>query len=203
MDSSLNGGGLDRTGSRDVDVEDASKALRFLVSAKIMDGSRKGSTVVTDVGLKSFIFTEAFIATLPPALLRKCVAQRLEGCPRCRMKGFALDVWSTGALYLSPTPLISTAQDFVEIFPASILTPPSSSACPSTDGTISDLTLIIFQVQCTSWRHLIRNFKLIFSLLVLLLISFYIPCRVCRVTGRPCYTECLQSLLTVKALRTK
>lgn len=68
------------------------------------------------------------------------------------MKGFALDVWSTGASYLSPTPLISTAQDFIEICPASILPPPSSSSAPSADGTHSDLTLIAFQV------HIIERF---------------------------------------------
>lgn len=147
LDSGFGVVGMGRRGSRDADTEDACKALVFLVSAKIMDGSRKGSTIVTELGLRSFIFTEAFIATLPPSLLRKCIAQRLHGCPRCRMKGFALDVWCTGALHQAPIALIGSAQDFQEVFPATILIPPSSSAGSSSEGAHSDLTLVVFQVR--------------------------------------------------------
>jgi hypothetical protein len=164
LDTCLNGGGVDRTGNGD--GEDVSKALIDLVSIKIMEGgSRKGSTLVTEVGLRSFLFSEAFMANVPPALQRKCVAQRLAGCPRCRMKGFALDVWYTGASYLSPAPLISTAQDFLEIFPASTLIPPptSSSSFPSVDGTHSYLTLIIFQVHIILKRHEISHDDLAFD----------------------------------------
>jgi hypothetical protein len=202
LDTCLNGGGVDRTNSRDGDGEDVSKALIDLVSIKIMEGgSRKGSTLVTEVGLRSFPFSEAFIANLPPALQRKCVAQRLEGCPRCRMKGFALDVWYTGASYLSPVPLISTAQDFLEIFPASTLVPPpsssSSSSSPSADGTHSDLTLVIFQVHIVEKIHENLDFDY-----CSFLYPFFSLC-VRRVTGRPYCSECPRSSLTARARRIK
>ena len=126
--------------------EEPGRLLMDSVSAKIMEGSRKGSAVVTEMGLRSFSFTETFIQTLPGALQRQCVALRLDGCPKCQMKGFALDIWSTGYFSPEPTALISEAQDFLEIFPTAVVHPHAHSDDCSPGSMRPVLTLIEFQV---------------------------------------------------------
>ena len=130
--------------------EEPGRVLMDLVSAKIMEGSRKGSAIVTEVGLRSFMYTESFIQTLPSALQRKCVALRLGGCPKCQMKGYALDIWSTGHSFPAPVALISNAQDFMEIFSSPL--PHTDSLPANTDDCVAVsirpiLTLVEFQVR--------------------------------------------------------
>ena len=130
--------------------EEPGRLLMDLVSAKIMEGSRKGSAIVTEVGLRSFIYTESFIQTLPSALQRKCVALRLGSCPKCQMKGYALDVWSTGHSLSAPVALISNAQDFMEMFPSPLPHADSPLAHSDDSSAVSIrpiLTLIEFQVR--------------------------------------------------------
>ena len=143
LESTLSRVAAERSSNR----EEPGQVLVALVSARIIEGSRKGSAVITEAGLRSFVFTESFIQTLPGALQRKCLALRLEGCPKCLMKGFALDVWSAGFSLPAQTALISVAQDFLEIFPTS-LTPLHAHAddCRA-HSTRPVLTLIELQVR--------------------------------------------------------
>lgn len=147
LDCSVAAMSCDRSKGKEGEREEPGKELLDLVSAKIMDGSRKGSAIVTDVGLKSFIFTEAFILTVPTVLQRKCIALKLSGCPRCRMKGFVLDVWYTGASFSSPTALISSAQDLSEVLPPALsLSTSGVSIDCAVDRKRPNIMVVEFQV---------------------------------------------------------
>ena len=133
-----------------MDREDASRQLLEMVISKLNEGSKKSSFVASEAALRSFVLTEAFITTIPLALQRRCVARRLEGCSRCRLKGFVADVWSTGAFALAPAPLIASGEEFLEIIPSSLLPPSDTPA----ESWTSDLILLEFQVSllyCTQY----------------------------------------------------
>ena len=138
---------LDSACVRDADTDPlaAGRALLEMVSAKQSDGAKKGSYAAFEAFLKSFTFSDAFMASVPLSLQRKCVAQRLESCPYCRLKGFVLDVWYTGASALAPTALISTAEDFLELIPSSIV--PRGSIDPDDAAMAGPSDLIIFELQ--------------------------------------------------------
>lgn len=125
---------------------ESGRLLVDLVSAKILEGSKKGSAVVTEAVLRSFIFSESYIQTLPSTLQRKCVALRLQSCSKCNMKGFALDIWSAGHTAPTQTALLSNAQDFLEVLPPSLtrLHAPLDDGCAGSMHPV--LTLIDIQV---------------------------------------------------------
>jgi hypothetical protein len=146
LESTLSRVAAERASGTSGNHEESGRLLVDLVSAKVLEGSKRGSAVVTEAVLRSFIFSESFIQTLSIALQRKCVALRLESCPKCNMRGFALDIWSTGHSAPAPTALLSNAQDFLEALPLSLtrLPAPTDDGCAGSMRPV--LTLIDIQV---------------------------------------------------------
>ena len=71
--------------------------LRAAVEAKANEGKKpaKGAVpgVISDSVISDDAFTPALCQGLPVDMLRKCVSAQAQLHPRCRRRGFVLDVW--------------------------------------------------------------------------------------------------------------
>jgi hypothetical protein len=70
---------------------------------------KKGAATTTPqdrVTAASFEINDSFVSQLPPSLIRRCLASKIQSSSVCRQKGFVLDCW---------TPIIQNAVELDEV----------------------------------------------------------------------------------------
>ena len=149
LDAYIDANEVDSDKNSDPDKIGPGRSLAEFVMAKVAEGTKKGSFSGGGVSLQSFDLSDNFVSTIPVSLQRKCIAQRLESCRKCCLKGYVMDVWGTGASIATPATFISSVEDFVELLPASVsqqLTQRSMDPGSLSEIKSLDMTILEFQV---------------------------------------------------------